>query len=82
MCNIHLRSRRVTGIPIEQAAVSAYVVPTASPESDGTLDWQSRTPADIGRGRDTLAIPGSWEAMVQAVRKLGGPECFAGDRRR
>ena len=31
------------GIPIEQVDVSAFTVPTAEPESDGTLKWDSTT---------------------------------------
>jgi L-alanine-DL-glutamate epimerase-like enolase superfamily enzyme len=30
-------------IPIERVEVSAYTVPTGSPESDGTLEWDSTT---------------------------------------
>src|SRR5581483_4473365 len=30
-------------IPIERVTVSSYTVPTSSPESDGTLQWQKTT---------------------------------------
>ena len=29
--------------PIESIDVSAFVIPTATPESDGTLEWDSTT---------------------------------------
>jgi hypothetical protein len=31
------------GVPIERLDVSAYIVPTDSPESDGTISWDSTT---------------------------------------
>lgn len=30
-------------VPLERIGVSAYVIPTDAPESDGTLEWQSTT---------------------------------------
>src|SRR5687767_11228722 len=30
-------------VPVENLRVSAYVIPTATPESDGTLEWDSTT---------------------------------------
>jgi L-alanine-DL-glutamate epimerase-like enolase superfamily enzyme len=33
----------VSGVPIQQVDVSAYVVPTDYPESDGTLEWRTTT---------------------------------------
>ena len=30
-------------VPVEDLRVSAYVIPTATPESDGTLEWDSTT---------------------------------------
>jgi L-alanine-DL-glutamate epimerase-like enolase superfamily enzyme len=36
-------SRTFEKIPIEQLTVSSYTVPTSSPESDGTLQWQKTT---------------------------------------
>ena len=33
------------GVPIERLDVSAYTVPTDSPESDGTISWNSTTHA-------------------------------------
>jgi L-alanine-DL-glutamate epimerase-like enolase superfamily enzyme len=87
--------------PIERLEVAVYVVPTDTPESDGTLEWASTTLVTVevragGRtgfgytyagaaaatlinetlapllaGRDALAIPAAWQAMVGAVRNLG-----------
>jgi hypothetical protein len=31
------------GVPIERVEVSAYTIPTETPESDGTLEWDSTT---------------------------------------
>ena len=38
-------TRRINRIdtPIEHATVSAYLIPTDAPESDGTLEWQHTT---------------------------------------
>src|SRR4051812_1036900 len=33
----------LTGVAVERLEVSAYTVPTDSPESDGTLKWDSTT---------------------------------------
>jgi len=30
-------------VPIASIEVSAFVIPTATPESDGTLEWSSTT---------------------------------------
>jgi L-alanine-DL-glutamate epimerase-like enolase superfamily enzyme len=92
-----------TAVPVERVEVSAYKVPTDSPESDGTYEWKHTTLVlvevkagrqtglgytyadsstatlvrdmlgDVVRGRDALAIPGSWSAMVAAIRNLGRP---------
>jgi L-alanine-DL-glutamate epimerase-like enolase superfamily enzyme len=35
--------RDVNAVPIEAVIVSAYRIPTATPESDGTLEWDSTT---------------------------------------
>jgi L-alanine-DL-glutamate epimerase-like enolase superfamily enzyme len=35
--------RNSTAVPIQQIQVSAYTVPTDSPESDGTLEWDKTT---------------------------------------
>jgi len=89
--------------PIERVTVSAFVVPTESPESDGTFEWTSTTLvvveataanvvglgytyADTStarliddllrkviQGRDAMAVPACWTAMVAAVRNLGRP---------
>ena len=89
--------------PIERVTVSAYTIPTATPESDGTLAWDATTlvlvEAEAGgmhglgytyadaatarlihdllipivTGRDALDVPGTWEAMVHAIRNLGRP---------
>ena len=91
------------GVPIERLDVSAYIVPTDSPESDGTISWDSTTLvlveasaggkksvgysyADVATarlikdlllpiviGRDAMSIPGTWFAMVHAIRNLGRP---------
>lgn len=34
---------KTTGVPVERVEVSAYTVPTDSPEADGTLRWDSTT---------------------------------------
>src|SRR4051812_28577522 len=34
---------RSNGVPIESLAISRYTVPTSSPESDGTISWNSTT---------------------------------------
>ena len=91
-------------VPIDRIDVSAYKVPTDSPESDGTYrvgcdhawSW-SRRPAGgktglgysyadtatarlvrdllagVVKGRDAMAVPGAWSAMVAAIRNLGRP---------
>ncbi len=89
------------GVPIKRVDVSAYKVPTDSPESDGTYGWESTTLvlvevqaggktglgysyadsatarlvrdllSEVVRGRDAMAVPGCWSAMVAAVRNLG-----------
>lgn len=91
------------GVPIERLDVSAYVIPTESPESDGTLEWDASTLvvveataggirslgygyadtatarlikdrlAEVVVGRDAMAVPGTWAAMVHAIRNLGRP---------
>lgn len=88
---------------INKLDVSAYQIPTASPESDGTLEWNSTTLvlvevsaadqtgigysyaspatgrfiqdtfAELLKGRNALDIPGTWNAMVHAVRNEGLP---------
>ena len=90
-------------VPITAISVGAYTVPTATPESDGTLEWHATTLVLVeaqagGRtgigysyadtatarlvdevlrdavvGRDALAVPGCWDAMVHAIRNLGRP---------
>ena len=90
-------------VAVERLEVSAYTVPTDSPESDGTLEWGSTTMvlveahaggvrglgytygdlasaklidgklAGVVRGRDAMAVPNAWEAMVKAIRNLGRP---------
>lgn len=35
--------RRGSGAPVERIEVSAYTIPTETPESDGTLEWSSTT---------------------------------------
>ena len=92
-----------SSVPIERIEVSAYRVPTDSPESDGTYEWDATTMvlveaaaggrtglgysyadaatarlvrdllADVVKGRDALGVPGSFAAMVAAVRNLGRP---------
>jgi L-alanine-DL-glutamate epimerase-like enolase superfamily enzyme len=91
------------GVPIERVEVSAYTIPTETPESDGTLEWDSTTLvlvrahgggrtgigyayadtaaaclirarlAEVVQGRDALAVPGAWTAMVASARNLGRP---------
>lgn len=88
---------------IERLDVSAYTIPTDSPEADGTLSWDATTIvvvepvaggvsglgytyadtaaarlidemlAGVVEGRDAMAVPGTWEAMVRAIRNLGRP---------
>jgi len=90
-------------VPIERIDVSAYRVPTSSPESDGTYAWSSTTLvlveteaggkrgigysyadtstarlitqllAGVVCGRDAMSVPGTWTAMVAAIRNLGRP---------
>lgn len=104
--NRHLRPRTNAGrafAPIEQLDVSAYRIPTATPESDGTFAWDATTLvivdlvaggthglgytyadtatarliqdilAGVVVGRDPMDVPGSWLAMVRAIRNLGRP---------
>jgi L-alanine-DL-glutamate epimerase-like enolase superfamily enzyme len=91
------------GVPIQKLEVSAYVVPTDFPESDGTYAWKKTTLvlveataggktgigytyadtataalirdtlAEVVRGRDAMAVPGAWSAMVAAIRNIGRP---------
>jgi L-alanine-DL-glutamate epimerase-like enolase superfamily enzyme len=97
------RTATTTGVVIDRLDVSAYTIPTDSPEADGTYAWDSTTLvvveavaggkgslgytyadtatahlihgklADVVRGRDALAVPAAWAAMVHAVRNLGRP---------
>jgi L-alanine-DL-glutamate epimerase-like enolase superfamily enzyme len=92
-----------SGPPIQTLKVSAFKIPTDSPESDGTLEWDATTLVlveaqaagmtgigysyadsatatlirdkllDIVRGRDAMAVPAHWMAMVRAIRNLGRP---------
>jgi L-alanine-DL-glutamate epimerase-like enolase superfamily enzyme len=92
-----------TAPSIERIDVSAYTVPTDSPESDGTYAWDKTTIviveasaggkrglgytyadvatarliqemlAKVVTGRDAMAVPGCWLAMVEAIRNLGRP---------
>ncbi len=104
--NRHLRPRANAVrafAAIERLDVSAYRIPTATPESDGTLAWDATTLvivdlvagethglgytyadtatarlirdtlADVVVGRDPMDVPGSWLAMVRAIRNLGRP---------
>jgi L-alanine-DL-glutamate epimerase-like enolase superfamily enzyme len=96
------KAKRI-GVAIEQLDVSAFIVPTDSPEADGTLTWDKTTLvvveatgagirslgytyADTATallikdfltpvviGRDVMAVPGTWAAMVHAIRNLGRP---------
>jgi L-alanine-DL-glutamate epimerase-like enolase superfamily enzyme len=91
------------GPPIQTLEVSAFKIPTDSPESDGTLEWDATTLvlvearaagktgmgysyansatatlirdtlARVVCGRDAMAVPAHWIAMVQAIRNLGRP---------
>jgi len=90
-------------VAIERIDVSAFVVPTDFPESDGTLAWDKTTLVAVEAtgggirslgytyadtataqlikdfltpvvlGRDAMAVPGTWAAMVHAIRNLGRP---------
>jgi L-alanine-DL-glutamate epimerase-like enolase superfamily enzyme len=92
-----------SSVPVDRLDVSAYKVPTDSPESDGTYEWESTTMvlveataggrtglgysyadtatarlvrdvlADVVKGRDAMAVPGTRAAMVAAIRNLGRP---------
>ncbi|HET6628142.1 MAG TPA: enolase C-terminal domain-like protein [Woeseiaceae bacterium] len=55
-------------VPIEAVAVTAYRIPTDSPESDGTLAWDATTLvlAEIGAGGET-GIGYSYAAAASAV---------------
>ena len=96
------KSKRVE-VAIERLDVSAFVVPTDFPESDGTLAWDKTTLvvveatdggirslgytyADTATallikdfltpvviGRDAMAVPATWAAMVHSIRNLGRP---------
>jgi L-alanine-DL-glutamate epimerase-like enolase superfamily enzyme len=96
------KAKRVE-VAIERLDVSAFVVPTDFPESDGTLAWDKTTLvvveaagagirslgytyADTATallikdfltpvvlGRDVMAVPATWAAMVHAIRNLGRP---------
>jgi len=96
------KARRVEA-RVEKLTVSAFVVPTDSPESDGTLAWDKTTLvvvelfgggirslgytyadtatakliqdliAPVILGRDAMAVPAAWAAMVHAIRNLGRP---------
>jgi L-alanine-DL-glutamate epimerase-like enolase superfamily enzyme len=89
--------------PIVRVDVTAFRIPTAAPESDGTLEWDATTLvvaeplaagvrgfgysyadtstarliqdllAGVIVGRDPMDVPGSWLAMVHAIRNLGRP---------
>lgn len=90
-------------VAIERLDVSAFIIPTDFPESDGTLAWDKTTLvvveatgggirslgytyADTATallikdfltpviiGRDVMAVPAAWAAMVHAIRNLGRP---------
>jgi L-alanine-DL-glutamate epimerase-like enolase superfamily enzyme len=90
-------------VAIERLDVSAFIIPTDFPESDGTLAWDKTTLvvveatgggirslgytyADTATallikdfltpviiGRDVMAVPATWAAMVHAIRNLGRP---------
>jgi len=96
------KARRVEA-RVEKLDVSAFVVPTDFPESDGTLAWDKTTLvvvelsgggirslgytyadtataklihdfiAPVVLGRDAMAVPAAWAAMVHAIRNLGRP---------
>jgi len=88
---------------VERLDVSAFIVPTDFPESDGTLAWDKTTLVTVEAtaggvrslgytyadtataklihdfltpvvvGRDAMAVPATWSAMVHAIRNLGRP---------
>jgi L-alanine-DL-glutamate epimerase-like enolase superfamily enzyme len=98
-----VRSRQPGEARIDRVEVSAFTVPTDSPEADGTFEWNATTlvlvrvrareveglgfsytdaaaapliehvlAPEVG-GRDALAVPALWAAMVRAVRNIGRP---------
>ena len=38
-----MKPRSESGPPVENVAVSCYIIPTETPESDGTLSWNETT---------------------------------------
>lgn len=101
--NAAVGRNRNSSIPVSRVQVSAFSIPTATPESDGTLEWNATvlvlveveaggktgigfsyadtatarlihdTLAAVVTGRDALAIPACWNAMIAAIRNLGRP---------
>lgn len=47
-----------SGPKIEKVQVSAYTIPTAGPESDGTLEWDRTTLVlvDVSAGASTASV--------------------------
>jgi len=101
--NVPFADAVTRGASLESVNVSAYRIPTDSPESDGTYEWNSTTLvvvevkavgtvglgytyadtataslirdhlAGVIQGKDAMAIPSLWGAMVSSVRNLGRP---------
>ena len=42
-CATHMMTNRRVEVPIERVNVSAFTIPTETPETDGTYEWESTT---------------------------------------
>src|SRR6059058_4774146 len=60
-----------SAVPIQHVEVSAYTIPTSSPESDGTLEWDKTTivivQASAG-GREGIGYTYADEATAKLIR--------------
>lgn len=67
-------------VPIERVQVSAYVVPTDLPESDGTLEWQKTTMVLVeasGGGHTGIGYTYADIAAATLIQKLLGKLVFS-----
>ena len=60
------------GVPIERVDVSAYTVPTATPESDGTIKWDSTTLVLVEATAGSKRSVGYTYADVATARLIKG----------
>src|SRR5919202_1760073 len=61
------------GVPIERVEVAAYTIPTDSPESDGTLEWDETTIVVVeatGGGARGLGYSYADAATARLIRDL------------